>query len=283
MEEALVLALPEDCVAACLFLTSPSDVCRWSLVSTTFRSACESDVVWERFLPSDYQTILSQSTTPLKYSSKKDLFLCLSNSLLIDGGKKSFKLDKSSGKISYTLSARDLSITWSSEPMYWSWVAMPESRFAEVAVIIRMSWLEIKAKISTRKLSPNTKYGAYLIFKISDRGYGLNLIPSEISIQVGNDQVHRNTVYLQRIQDGKKQQMEHLLYGNRIQMLKSRVCEGEGRVPSERNDGWLEIELGEFFCGDDDKEVEMSLMEVKGHHFKGGLIVEGIEIRPKHY
>ncbi|KAF5739882.1 SKP1 interacting partner 3-related family protein [Tripterygium wilfordii] len=282
MEEALVLGLPEDCVATCLFLTSPSDVCRSSLVSTTFRSASESDVVWERFLPSDYQTIVSQSLTPLKYSSKKDLFFSLSNSLLIDGGKKSFKLDKSSGKISYTLSARDLSITWSSESMYWSWVAMPESRFAEVAVLRTMSWLEIKGKISAHKLSPNTKYGAYLIFKISDRAYGLDLIPSEISIQMGNGQVHRNTAYLQTIQDGKKQQMQHLLYGNRIQMLKSRVCEGEGRVPSERKDGWLEIELGEFFCGNGDgEEVKMSLMEVKGHHLKGGLIVEGLEIRPK--
>jgi hypothetical protein len=44
----------------------------------------------------------------------------------------------------------------------------------------------------------------------------------------------------------------------------------------------LEIELGEFFSGENDEEVKMSLMEVKGHHLKGGLIIEGIEIRPKH-
>jgi hypothetical protein len=50
----------------------------------------------------------------------------------------------------------------------------------------------------------------------------------------------------------------------------------------ERGYGWLEIKLGEFFNGgEDDGEVEMSVLEVKGGNWKGGLIVQGIEIRPK--
>jgi hypothetical protein len=52
------------------------------------------------------------------------------------------------------------------------------------------------------------------------------------------------------------------------------------RVPSKRDDGWMEIELGEFFCGEADEEIEMSVMEV-GFRLKGGLVVEGIEVRPK--
>lgn len=52
--------------------------------------------------------------------------------------------------------------------------------------------------------------------------------------------------------------------------------------PKEREDKWYEIELGEFFIeGGEDMELEMSLMEVKAGHWKNGLIVEGIEIRPK--
>ena len=43
-------------------------------------------------------------------------------------------------------------------------------------------WLEIHGKIKTKILSPNTKYGAYLIMKISNRAYGLDSIPSEMSI-----------------------------------------------------------------------------------------------------
>ena len=51
-------------------------------------------------------------------------------------------------------------------------------------------------------------------------------------------------------------------------------------IPMRREDGWMEIEIGEFFCGEADEEVLMSLMEV-GYQLKGGLIVEGVEIRPK--
>ncbi|KAJ6380337.1 hypothetical protein OIU76_016908 [Salix suchowensis] len=107
-------------------------------------------------------------------------------------------------------------------------------------------------------------------------------MPSEISVEVGNNRGSRNTAYLRLAKEhARKQQMESLIYGNRMQMLKSMVAEGDGRVPSERDDGWLELELGEFFNGGNDDEVKMSLMEVKGHHLKGGLIIEGIEVRPK--
>lgn len=148
-----------------------------------------------------------------------------------------------------------------------------------------MSWLEIVGKIKTQMLSQNTKYGAYLILKIRDRAYGLDLMPCEILVEVGSNQVSANTALLRSAHDHtKKLQMDSLFYANRTERLKSRVIEGEGRIPSQRSDGWLEIELGEFFNGDkiNDDDVKMSLMEVKGHHLKGGLIIEGIEIRPKH-
>ncbi|CAK7340607.1 unnamed protein product [Dovyalis caffra] len=275
--------LPEGCVSTILSFTSPLDACKSSLVSTIFQSAADSDGVWERFLPSDCQDIVSRCMVPLKFSSKKELFLRLCNSLLIDGGRKSFKLEKSSGKKSFMLSARDLHITWSNESQYWHWASLPGSRFSEVAVLRTMSWLEIVGTIKTQMLTPNTKYGAYLILKISDRSYGLDLMPSEISVEVGNNQVSRNTAYLRLAREhARKQQMESLFYRNRMESLKSRVVEGDGSVPSERDDGWLEIELGEFFSSENDEEVKMSLMEVKGHHLKGGLIIEGIEVRPKH-
>ncbi|KAJ6694496.1 hypothetical protein OIU85_005202 [Salix viminalis] len=275
--------LPEGCVSAILSFTSPQDACKSSLVSTIFQAAADSDAVWESFLPADYRDMVSRSDFPCKCSSKKELFLLLCNSVLIDGGRKSFKLEKSSGKKSFMLSARDLHITWSDESPYWHWASVPESRFSEVAVLRTMSWLEIVGTIRTQMLTPNTKYGAYLVLKITDRSYGLDLMPSEISVEVGNNRGSRNTAYLRLAKEhARKQQMESLIYGNRMQMLKSMVAEGDGRVPSERDDGWLELELGEFFNGgNDDEEVKMSLMEVKGHHLKGGLIIEGIEVRPK--
>ena len=86
--------LPEGCIANVLSFTTPRDACALSLVSSAFRSAAQSDVVWERFLPSDYRSIISQSQssdlslTTLTYS-KKDLYLHLCHKpLLIDSGKK---------------------------------------------------------------------------------------------------------------------------------------------------------------------------------------------------
>nr|XP_023928918.1 F-box protein PP2-B10-like [Quercus suber] len=51
--------------------------------------------------------------------------------------------------------------------------------------------------------------------------------------------------------------------------------------PKEREDGWLEIELGQFFNrGGEDDELQFGLKEVKSFSVKSGLIVAGIEIMP---
>lgn len=51
--------------------------------------------------------------------------------------------------------------------------------------------------------------------------------------------------------------------------------------PNVRSDGWLEIEMGEFFNAGLEYEVHMSVMEIKGGNWKSGLFLEGIEVRPK--
>ncbi|CAL1407548.1 unnamed protein product [Linum trigynum] len=280
----LIKALPEDCLSSILCFTSPHDACRSSKVSPEFQSAADSDVVWEKFLPSDYHRIVADCVPGLEFSSKKELYRKLCDSVLVDGGRKRLKLEKLSGKKCYELSARDLSITWSSESMYWTWTPLPESRFSEVAVLRTMAWLEIQGKINTQMLTPNTKYGAYLVMKISDRAFGLDLMPSEVSVQVGNKEECLNTAYLRRRKNSHVEFMETLMYGHRTEALKSMVAGGggEGKLPAEREDGWLEIEIGEFFSGEKTEEVKMGLKEVKGHHLKAGFIVHGIEIRPKH-
>ncbi|PON63760.1 F-box domain containing protein [Parasponia andersonii] len=81
--EVNILDLPEDCISHILSLTSPGDVCRCATVSTKFRRAAQSDVVWNQFLPSCLEEILSGSA----FASKKDLYFQLCGSgILIDGG-----------------------------------------------------------------------------------------------------------------------------------------------------------------------------------------------------
>lgn len=55
----------------------------------------------------------------------------------------------------------------------------------------------------------------------------------------------------------------------------------DGPYPNMRKDAWVEIELGEFFNeGGENMELEIAIKQFDGH-WKQGLIIEGIEIRPK--
>lgn len=295
--------LPEDCIANIISFTTPRDACVLSLVSSSFRSAAQSDVVWERFLPSDYELIISQSSQPLTYSSNKNLYqhLC-HNPLLIDSGKKSFALDKRSGKICYMLSARSLFIVWGDTPRYWRWTSLPPARFSEVAQLANVCWLEINGSMKSSMLSPNTMYGAYLVFKQRDGGaYGFENQPIEVSVGVaGEGDYQSRTVYLEA---ATPRRLRHQIVPRIFSRIRYRYldgfdaapppapssagvdscCSGLGNeYPKERGDGWLEVELGDFFNGaGDDKEVEFGVKEVKSGGWKSGIILQGIEIRPK--
>ncbi|XWS57315.1 hypothetical protein CRYUN_Cryun09bG0163200 [Craigia yunnanensis] len=277
-------ALPQDCIAAVLSFTSPRDACRLSLVSTRFKSAAESELVWERFLPSEYQGVIPSS---LCFSSKKELYLC-KNPVLIDGGRKSFSLERGSGKKCYMLSARDLFIVGSDTPTYWTWVSLPDSRFEEVVELISVCLLEIRGKICISMLSPMTHYKAYLVFKATAGAYGFDFQPVEASVGLVGTEGSKRTVYLDAERDRRQR---YQVVPRRIGLFRRPRFLGlqpsvptrasDDQYPKVREDGWLEIELGEFFNeGCIDGELEMTVLEVKAGHWKRGLVIQGIEIRP---
>ncbi|CAN7073296.1 unnamed protein product [Brassica oleracea var. botrytis] len=279
--------LPEACIANIISFTSPADIFSSSAISLVFRLAGDSDFVWEKFLPSDYKSLISRSTDHQRsFSSKKEIYRCLCDSLLIDNARKLFKINKLSGNFFYILSARDISIQSNDQASYWSWSKVSDSRFLESAELITTDRLEVNGRIQTGVLSPNTRYGAYLIVKVSKHAYGLDLVPAEVCMKSSNGRTVKNKVYLCCL-DEKKQQMKRLLYGNREERMAMTVGmvgadHEKRREPKGRDDGWMEIELGEFETreGEDD-EVNMSLTEVKGYQLKGGIVIDGIEVRPK--
>ncbi|KAL0368572.1 UNVERIFIED_CONTAM: F-box protein PP2-B7 [Sesamum calycinum] len=61
--------LPEECISEILSLTTALDASRSSILSKEFRSAASDDVVWERFLPPDYEDIISASVSLHKNNS----------------------------------------------------------------------------------------------------------------------------------------------------------------------------------------------------------------------
>ena len=142
-----------------------------------------------------------------------------------------------------------------------------------MAALQSVCWLDIKGKIETRMLSPVTTYAAYLVYKVAPNAHDC-IGPVKTSVRFLGDEVEPETtvVYL-------KEQVNTLdiFLGHR------RVPRGPvSRLPQKRTDGWLEIELGEFFSDrGEGGEVEMRLWETEFLLWKHGLIVEGIEVRPK--
>ncbi|XP_059274692.1 F-box protein PP2-B3-like [Lycium ferocissimum] len=197
--------LLEGCIFEIISHTTPADAVRSTILSRGFRFPAESDEIWGRFLPADYQEIIDKSEFPPVCNTKKELFFSLCNSpILLDGGKLSFLLDKHTGKKCFMIAPRELTISLGDNSYFWQWKRRPDSRFVNYE-----SDTETEKQANTVKLS-------------------------------------------------------------------------SGNIPKMRGDGWMEVELGYFDSKKgDDGPVEARLLEIKRLHYKGGLIVEGIQFCPK--
>ncbi|KAL6146898.1 hypothetical protein ACLB2K_057574 [Fragaria x ananassa] len=276
-------ALPEGCIANVISLTSPADACRLPLLSKIIKSAAESDAVWNKFIPPETHTILSRSnslsSSPLKSKKELSMSLC-DNPVLIDEGNMSFSLDKWSGKKCYMIAAKHLRIAWGDTPQYWKWKSLPESRFKEAAELRFVCWLEIRGRIETRMLSPSTTYKAYLVYKLTEHTYGLHW-PAVVTVGARPYGFDYECPGLLEITAGIKQTAILVPQRKMERQLARNHDINEVKFPNEnRADGWLEMELGEFHCqGDEDCELEMTYCETSMG--RSGLLVEGIEVRPK--
>lgn len=248
-----LMELPKSCISRIFFLTSPRDVCRLAVVSKQFRSTAYSDAVWQKFLPRQCVKIKIRAVPPLEVSSKRELYFRLCNSILIDEGRKIFWLDRSTTKIGYMLSARELNIVWSQDERYWRWVSRNDSRFKELAELLKVCWLEIKGQIVRSHLSAATNYRVVFVFKFNERADGWSRVPIKFSIKAP---------------DGKETETE-------------KVFEGVAK------DGWMEVVAGEFSVrdvednDDDPASIEFCMKEVATNSWKGGLLIDGVRIEPK--
>ncbi|KAL0367424.1 UNVERIFIED_CONTAM: F-box protein PP2-B11 [Sesamum radiatum] len=170
--------------------------------------------------------------------------------------------DERTGKTSCLVGARGLIITWGDTSRYWEWRSDASSSFQEVAELKSVWWLDIRGRINTTMLSPHTLYSALLVFKLADQYSGLeqnNASVRFVNFQSDEEAERRAlTVHLQDV--------ENVI----------------GQTPVSRGNGWMEVEIGEFYIQDwDDGEVEGRLFQtVNQTRVKRGLIVEGIEFRP---
>ncbi|XP_074574691.1 putative F-box protein PP2-B12 [Curcuma longa] len=267
-DDGAVAVLPPECIAHVLSFTTPRDVCRASLVDKTFLAAAETDALWERFLPSDRVEILSRAVDPVvEYASNKELYFRLCNPILVDQAKMSFQLEKSTGKKWYMISAEKLQVTWGNTPQYWRWISLEESRFAKVVELLAVCWLDIRGCIDSRLLSNNTTYIVYLVFKLTPDAFGLDSASQLASVKLG---LYGSEIHVSLMLDEDDDDDEDVEEADNTKNIRL------------REDGWLEVELGEFYNNEGDEgEMEAKLWETQELQWKQGLIIHGLDIRPK--
>jgi len=136
------------------------------------------------------------------------------------------------------------------------------TRFEVVAVLRAVCWFDISGKISTLALSSDTHYAAFLVFKMVNAS-GFHYHPTVTSFAISGGSTNTKYVCLDlNVKDN---------------------CLRELQCPKVRSDGWLEIEMGEFFnSGLKEEQVQIKVMETTSHIQKCGFILEGIELRPHH-
>lgn len=132
-------------------------------------------------------------------------------------------------------------------------------RFTEAAELLQVTWFEIKGTLKWEQLSVETNYAAHLIFKTTQNSTGLDTF-QEASVSVGS---------LQR---------------KKVVSINPRLVRPRDKcigLPIKRWDGWMEMELGQFYCDGGTGEVVISFSENSHQNeLKSGLIVAGIEVRP---
>ena len=178
-----------------------------------------------------------------------------------------FWLEKGRGKKCYMLAARELTIIWGDTPRYWEWFSVPESRFSEIACLKNVCWLQIKGMINGHLISLETNYTAYLVFKLSENSYGFDNVEVKSSIKIEGDQTAIRKSYLKR-----RAMNRRVLLGRRELHYSSQE---HIPCPTPRIDGWLEIELGEFFTTKEEDHIEVEVTQLGSVGFWGWVAQNG--------
>ncbi|CAA0820318.1 Putative F-box protein PP2-B2 [Striga hermonthica] len=136
-------------------------------------------------------------------------------------------------------------------------------------------------------LSPGTSYVAHLVFTLKSSAHGFESHPAEAFVGLTGQASQRRYVFLDF--DGAHRERRQIVPRNlgsayrrlphmvREQMVEIASAEtADTKHPKTRGDGWMEVELREYFVeGGEDADLEFGVMEVKHGNWKKGLRLSG--------
>nr|XP_043606840.1 uncharacterized protein LOC122578857 [Erigeron canadensis] len=227
----------------------------------------------EHKLPSDYRHIIKMAKDPVPYKiTHRELYLLLSNGILINKGQAFFYLNQDGLKC--CLQAASAVVKYHESLETFHWISVRESRFEKVAVCQSGYEFRINCNTNSHMLSPNTTYAIYLVYKLPKDIHGVFECPLEVK------KFHRypeNETKLFLLTSPKTPVIGQ---GHGKNLLNRPKID---EIPQERKDGWMEAQIWSFITdaapSSINKELEVSLCDYQEK--LTGLIVEGIEIRPK--
>ncbi|XP_058087071.1 F-box protein PP2-A15-like [Magnolia sinica] len=260
--------IPESCVACVFMYLTPPEICNLARLNRAFRGAASSDSVWESKLPSNYQDLLQLLPPDDVHRSKKDIFALFARSVPLDDGTKEVWLDRVTGGVCMSISAKAMSITGIEDRRYWSWIPTEESRFHVVAFLQQIWWFEVDGWV--KFCFPAGIYS--LSFRLHLGRFSKRLGRRVCNYENAHGWDLRPVRFELSTSDGQQASCECCLD----------EPEKDDANGNNRRGSWIEYEVGEFIVGDSETamEIRFSMKQIDCTHSKGGLCVDSVSIIP---
>ncbi|GKC48228.1 kinase-like domain, phloem protein 2-like protein [Tanacetum coccineum] len=171
-----------------------------------------------------------------------------------------FWLGEVNGKKLLMLSAKAALYKFSNVNLFTSTLSA-QSRFQEVIELLPQRVFHINCTIKSQMLSQDTEYVCYLLFKLSENCQGMHC-PVKV-----RDVLHQ-----------ENNEAEFFYFSTPTPVNIHDIT----RVPKQREDGWMEIQVWKFnsACDFKDDSLSMNMRFTSLEGTMSGLIVCGLEFRP---
>ncbi|XP_031280527.1 F-box protein PP2-A12 [Pistacia vera] len=255
--------IPENCISSILLHFDPPEICKLALLNRTFHGASLADFVWETKLPSNYKFLVKKVLDENPENiSKKEIYARLCLPSRFDNGTKEAWLDKGSGKICVSISAKAMKITGIDDRRYWNHIPTEESRFHTVAYLQQIWWYEAIGELEF-EFPP----GSYSIF------FRLQL--GKASRRFG-----RRVCNLEQVHGWDIKPVRFQLSTSNGQQAISECCLYE-------QGNWVLYHVGDFAIDNNSHDmltkIKFSMMQIDCTHTKGGLCLDSVSIYPSEF
>ncbi|XP_076935894.1 putative F-box protein PP2-B12 isoform X2 [Bidens hawaiensis] len=225
----------------------------------------DTETYWEQKLPIDYEEIIKLSKDGVQWKTKKELYHILSEGFLINSGEEWFSLAKD-GKRCLMLPAK--AVLKENE---WYWDSNPETRFGQVAYCISKTF-GIFCKFSSKMLSPETPYAAFLVYELPENYHAINP-PLQVVDKNSDSEAYNIFLRTPKTPVIRENLNIERTYNPSIRP----VIKG---LPKQRRDGWMEVHLYEFQMHSNIKTIDMHLQFSSYDMSLEDITVQGLEFRP---